>query len=312
MRIVMTLLVRDEADIVADMLDAHYALGVDHVIATDNLSVDGTDAILQRYADEGRLTLRRETDDTYAQARWVSAMARSAATDHGADWVINADADEFWLPSASDGTVTDLPTALADVPDHVGVVEVRRWNFVARDGDGRPWHERMRWRYAEPVNHEGAPLAPKVLHRAHPEAQLFMGNHWVEHDAGATLADDRIQLLHFPMRSYEQLVGKVLKGGAALENNDEIDPALGIGWRTMLTDHREGRMEQQWRAWVPTDDELDAAVADGSIVEDRRVAELLRRARPAAASGPTTSPGAASWRDRLRAWRASSPDTASS
>jgi len=312
MRIVMTLLVRDEADIVADMLDVHFALGVDHVIATDNLSVDGTDAILARYADEGRLTLRRETDDTYAQARWVSAMARSAATDHGADWVINADADEFWLPCAPDGTVTDLRTALADVPDDVGVIQVRRWNFVARDADQRPWHERMRWRYADTVNHEGAALAPKVLHRAHPEAQVFMGNHWVEHDAGATLADDCIQLLHFPLRSYEQLVGKVLKGGTALENNDELDPALGIGWRTMLTDHREGRFEQQWRSWVPTDEALAAAVADGSVVEDRRVADLISGLVTPAAGPTTPSRAAGAWRDRLRAWRAGSSATGAS
>jgi hypothetical protein len=36
MKLVMTLLVRDEEDIVADALDFHLAQGVDQVIVTDN------------------------------------------------------------------------------------------------------------------------------------------------------------------------------------------------------------------------------------------------------------------------------------
>ena len=49
MRIVMTLLVRDEEDVLAANLDFHFAQGVDFVIATDNLSVDRTPQILRDY-----------------------------------------------------------------------------------------------------------------------------------------------------------------------------------------------------------------------------------------------------------------------
>ena len=54
MRIAMTLVVRDEADIVGTWLDYHLASGVDVVIATDHRSVDGTSEILREHARDGQ------------------------------------------------------------------------------------------------------------------------------------------------------------------------------------------------------------------------------------------------------------------
>ena len=98
MKLVMTLLVRDEADIVSSNIDFHLDQGVDFIIATDNLSVDGTTDILRAYERRGVLHYIHQTDDDYAQHRWVTNMARLACTQFAADWVINNDADEFWCP----------------------------------------------------------------------------------------------------------------------------------------------------------------------------------------------------------------------
>ena len=56
MKLVMTLLVRDEADIVDAQIAFHLDAGVDFVVATDNRSEDGTTAILERYAREASST----------------------------------------------------------------------------------------------------------------------------------------------------------------------------------------------------------------------------------------------------------------
>ncbi|MDH5545024.1 MAG: glycosyltransferase family 2 protein [Gammaproteobacteria bacterium] len=45
-KLVMTLLVKDEIDIVKRTIDHHYASGVDFIVATDNESTDGTYELL--------------------------------------------------------------------------------------------------------------------------------------------------------------------------------------------------------------------------------------------------------------------------
>jgi len=139
MKLVMTLLVRDEADILEANLDFHLSQGVDFVIATDNNSEDETPTILERYARRGLVHVLRETGDDYSQRAWVTRMARLAAADFGADWVINNDADEFWWPKI--GTLKD---ALALVPSSFGAVIAPRTNFVPRpERSGETFFDRM-------------------------------------------------------------------------------------------------------------------------------------------------------------------------
>src|SRR5689334_954070 len=134
----MTLLVRDEQDIIAEVLDYHLAQGVDEVIVTDNGSEDATLDILREYESRGVVRIILEPSDDYSQGKWVTRMARLAAAEHGADWVINSDADEFWWPRS--GT---LASTFAALGDDVGVVVGRRTNFVPQPEDDRQFWQRM-------------------------------------------------------------------------------------------------------------------------------------------------------------------------
>jgi len=87
MKLVQTLVVRDEADIVGEQIAYHLNAGVDFVIATDHESEDGTTQILERYVREGRLRLIRVQGEM-RDGPWRTHMARLAAIEHGADWVI--------------------------------------------------------------------------------------------------------------------------------------------------------------------------------------------------------------------------------
>ena len=58
-------------------------------------------------------------------------MARRAVADHGADWVISSDADEFWWPRGE--SLTDV---LAVIPDRYQVVQALVREFRPGPGDG--------------------------------------------------------------------------------------------------------------------------------------------------------------------------------
>lgn len=276
--LVMTLLVRDEEDIIAANIDYHLARGVDLVIATDNASVDNTVEILRGYESQGVLRLLHEPTDNYSQAKWVTRMARLAA-EEGAGWVINSDADEFWWPRAA----TDLKRAFADVPKRIGVVRVARHNFPPRPLDGRPFSEVMTIRDLDSRNSRGRPLRPKVAHRAHPEARVRMGNHGVRGPGLGEKAKTReIEILHFPMRTFEQLENKIVKGGRALAANDELPPGKGQTWRQLYSLWEQGRLREFYDSQV-----LSTPLPAPGFVEDTRLRDFLREVRQPVGASPS-------------------------
>jgi len=275
MKLVMTLLVRDEEDIVADNLDFHLAQGVDEVIVTDNGSVDGTLEILRAYEARGLVRIIVEPTDDYSQGRWVTRMARMAATEHKADWVINNDADEFWWPR--EGT---LRTLFEGLGGDVGVVVGHRTNFVPRPEDDRPYWERMTLRERESLNPVGKPLPPKLAHRAHPEIVVVQGNHRIKGpDVGSELDDGSIEILHFPMRSYAQFENKIVKGGRAYARNKELPEKTGRTWRRLYETWERGGLPAHYEASVV------AEAARQDLLEDTRLRDYLEALRLSASTG---------------------------
>ena len=270
MRIVMTLLVRDEEDVIESNIDFHLAQGVDFVIATDNLSADRTPEILRAYERRGVLRYIHEPTDDYSQCHWVTRMARLAATEHGADWVINNDADEFWWPKQ--GTLRET---LAAVPPTTGVVEVQRHNFVPIEGCGG-FYNRMVWREAVSLNALGHPLPPKVAHRAAVGVSVAQGNHSVEGVIPPAVGPAGIEILHFPMRHRAQFVNKIAKGGGAYARNNTLPPETGRTWRALYSQLCVGSglapyLDDAFHSY----DRIVSRLAAGEIVEDRRLTDFF-------------------------------------
>ena len=275
MKLVMTLLVRDEQDILREHLEFHLAAGVDEIILMDNLSVDGTADIAREYERAGCLHYMFQPQDDYAQGRWVTHMARRAVRELRADWVINSDADEFWWPHA--GSIKD---ALASVEHGAVAASVERTNFLPRAEDVEPFWRRMDVRSVVSVNALGQSLPRKVAHRGIPDVVVEQGNHRVY--AGgrpAVSASAPMTILHFPVRSRAQFFNKIAKGGAAYERNSELDPMVGKTWRHLYELYLDGKLDDVYRSEVVTDEEIASGLATGALARDERLIRALAAPR---------------------------------
>jgi hypothetical protein len=272
MKLVMTLLVRDEDDIIAANLDFHLEHGVDFVIAMDNLSADRTGEILRRYERQGVLRYIHQPEDTYAQHRWVTQMARLAYTELGADWVINNDADEFWWPQHG-----DLKETLSAVDPSAWAVLVERTNFLPRPRSlDEHFADAMTVRERHSLNTLGAPLPGKVCHRACPDIEVWQGNHGVSrHGQALPTVGAPITILHFPIRSYEQFANKISKGGAAYARNSHLSPEVGETWRRLYEVWQRGELEARYHGSVLDEAAIEDGLRDGRLVFDDRLKSFL-------------------------------------
>ena len=280
MTLVMTLLARDEIDVVDSWLSFHLNAGVDLVIATDNRSQDGTTEVLEEYARSGQVHLLREPGEDLRQDEWVTRMARLAATQFGADWVINSDADEFWWPRGA-----SLSEVLAAVPPRYGTVGAFLRVFCPRPGDGH-FAERMTVRFSAlaPINDPASLYKPirKIIHRGHPEIRVTRGNHALVDSPFAPLRGwFPVECLHFPLRSVAQCEHKAELQGAAFAKHIARPPTAYHA--DMYAALGSGRIAEYYEALVVSDEELERGVAQGRLVVDTRLREALAQVRDAAA-----------------------------
>jgi hypothetical protein len=283
MRLVMTLLVRDEEDVLESHLSFHLHAGVDAVIVTDNGSVDGTAGILDRFARDGAVHVIHEPAGAFRQREWVTRMARLAATDFGADWVINSDADEFWWPRG--GSLKDV---LEAIPGRYGIVQAFVRHFVpSGDGDDA-FAERMVYRLSPeaPVNDPTSPWRPfrKVLHRADPTSDVIEGSHALRDSSFRPLRGwYPIEVLHFPIRSPAQFSRKGAVWASAVEKyygGARVLPGPGTAYHALAHRATDGGRSDEYYASLALDDTArERALDEGVLQVDTRLRDAIRALR---------------------------------
>ncbi len=271
MKLVMTLLVRDEQDIIRENIEFHLAQGVDLFIATDNRSVDATTRILKEYESRGLLHYISEPRDVYNQHAWVTRMARMAYSEYGADWVINNDADEFWWPLEG-----NLKETFKKLPDEVNLLKADRYNFVVVGDSDEPFWSRMVYREKSSLNSLGEALPPKVAHRGSATVRVSQGNHSVGGMGIINSVEGPIEILHFPIRGQKQIENKIALGGAAYARNRELPESCGRTWRKLYEKYlTQGSLKQYFNDEYHDVHRLEKRINAGEIFIDSKLRDFF-------------------------------------
>lgn len=260
-KLIATMVVRNEADIIKDNIDYHLSEGVDSFIVTDHRSTDGTKDILAGYSSD-IMTVIHEPSIAYAQADWRTSMARTAAT-NGADWVLNLDADEFWVP----GVGARLKTELSNLQSGIQAVRVDRKNMTGVNGI-EPWYQRLTYSKKELAQ-------PKMASRAYADMTVGTGSHRITgSQIHTTTKKVSLQILHFQKRSYAQWRQGVIDRG---ESAVAKIPGLNVRWTVEYNAYLAGKLPEAWTALTLDSKGVNQGWISGELIPDQRIAKRFTR-----------------------------------
>lgn len=265
MKLVSISVVRNEADIIETFVRYHCRI-VDAMIIVDHSSFDDTSKILTDLKDEGLpLHLSTESGAAHDQSRVVTRAAKSAAREHGADIVVPLDADEF-LIAPGRSHVRQVIDSLVVVPAQYFVLPWITYIPTAADySDERNVLKRITNRRKLESHQYWKVIIPGRLIRRRRTVVTF-GNHglerygWIKRRKYSFSPAPGLALAHFPVRTGEQLVRKVLLGWPSHLARADKKRKENWHWERLYQRFRGGH--------VPTVDELTILALTYAGAED--------------------------------------------
>lgn len=233
MRVGLSLLCKNEADVIRPWLAYHLNRRFDEIVITDNVSSDGTWEILLGLLPS--VILRQEPAQTYSQADWVYKMD-CELRNRGCDWVVNLDVDEI--------LAGDVRAACA-MADNAGVEQIYpRGTFMRATHDDPEIDDpikRITWHDPWVLGYTN----DKAILHTRGLTGVCQGNHWGfwDHDIISTPAPG-LYLYHYEQRSPEQLIKKY--SGYCSEKKLAN---MGVGWQAMNKLWRDGGNEALINYW---------------------------------------------------------------
>ncbi len=274
-KLIMTMLVKNEAQMLEKNLIFHKQMGVDAFIVTDNNSTDETPEIIKKYQELGWIVdVINERATNYEQKAWVDRMIWRAKTIFGADWVINADADELWFSPSG-----NLKNEISNTRANVLNVEMRsvypienqpfwKWMHTVKAVLDYEKYDLSQYSIFEKQN-------KKVIHRTAGYLQISMGNHKVKM-LPQLAKESEVRVYHYNVRNKEQFLQKMINGGKQLEQHKGRHG--GRHWRYFYKLYKEGKLEAEYDRVMGTH-VFDQLKKDGYIVEDFTIVNFFENCK---------------------------------
>lgn len=239
------ILVKNSEDIIHVNLEHHYRLGFRRFFILDNNSTDKTSFLILSFKknhEDADVFYTTDYNPAHRQAIKTGAMATFAENylhndPHPIDWFFPIDADEF-ITCCTKNTVNAVQEFTNFLEDSSSEVLVFNWAqsalFSKETRKFTTFSDRLSTTEFSTWNDMKVHVT-KIAYRANHQLTPTEGNHFVDnYHAGEnglrSMTAIGFCLLHFPMRSIEQLRCKLVDGVNGL-NAAKHHPSTGGHWR---------------------------------------------------------------------------------
>jgi hypothetical protein len=268
MKIIATLLVRDEEDIIAENLEHHLKHGVSNFIVTNHNSTDNTLAIIKSYPQV--LQIIEKHDEAYLQWSWVTQMAKMAA-EYNPDWIVHLDADEFWYGFE---ILAKVPSNIALIKSSSSLTPSRSNGLSCREFRPLNTYELLekfhKEKYQYYITSQHRPLKGcKIVHRPTQNITVFQGNHDASID-GQHGFTNQIKIDHYPIRSYAHFEKKVKNGGEAYAKSTTLDRSLGTHWKRWYQIYLQGNLKKEFESLSIDPNQIPKLLTTGELFDKNK------------------------------------------
>jgi len=275
-KLIMTLLARDEEDIIRENIEFHLKNGVDFIIATDNASIDNTRDILAEYQKKGKLHLIDEPGRDKSQAVWNNMMTKIAIEKYEADIVFHCDADELWCP-----IIGDLKTEILKSQNDVMLVNLI--NIILENHKGEEsFPKDARYAAIKPLetsNYEEETRNKNLYFYKYPKKVIFktekgllevdQGNHNIVNlNENILIGFSRnIFIFHFPIREKRRFYYKVIETGKAVEKNRNLSKTQSFHIRRWFDAYKNGNLDKEYEKLTISKQDAEKLKEDGILAD---------------------------------------------
>lgn len=284
LKLIITLLVKDEEDILETNIRFHKAMGADGFIVTSHNSTDRTNEILEKLKQEGIiLEIIYETDPAYNKVMFVDRMIKIAKRKYKADWIINADADEFYYSK-------DLNLKKSIIKYKKTNVNVLKVDSTFYYPDNREDFLRSPYFVTRPFlkyvaeklditnkpefkGFIGSNGCTKVIHKTKGYKRIVIGNHDIKMRYKVCVEPADIVLYHYTIRNYNESIKKVKRYKESLKL---IGKGFGVHMRKIIQEYESGELKKNYDK-LYNENMKKFLIEQGVVTIDRSIPNFLEQ-----------------------------------
>ncbi len=274
MKLLMLMVVRNEEELIEKNIRFHHAMGVDGFMVINHNSTDKTTEILEKLFREGIvIDLYGADTEVHQHSIWVNTMVARAVRHHKADWIMHADADEFYYSKS-----LNLKKSISLQPN-ANVLWMNGHQFFPDDRE-----DFFNCPYFTSAIEDT--IVPAVLHKAEGVKYVTNGNHNVYmKDTTAREKSKDICFFHYNIQNYKNYEGKAKRWQA---NVDAETP----NWRELPPDvkpnngkschiyelvgrYEKGTLREHYDS-LYNEQKRNELLASGELIEDYSVRNFLK------------------------------------